>query len=123
MSELNNQQMLFIGNELIAAVKNIFPQHAEFESRYSSWAFESTIFWKLNNSANRPNKPSRIILIIIPKEAIMDANYEQRKLAVHEQFKKYIQSRYDKFNPNHEEAPDQAPPVEKWLITHDILCV
>ena len=120
---MNNQQLVSIGNELITSVKGIFPQNAEFECHYDSTrlAFVCTVYWKLNNDDRRPNKPSRIIVIVVSSESIEDSGYEKRKSIVHERFKTFIQAKYNQFTPNHDEPYGKPPPTEEWLIDNNLL--
>jgi hypothetical protein len=120
---MNDRQLLAISDELIAFVKELFPKHAEFNSwmDHSKWAYICNICWKLNSDKDRPNKPSRIILVIISREAIEDSNYENRKQIVQEKFKAIIQEKYKLFNADHDIPRYQSPPTEEWLVDSNSL--
>lgn len=120
---MNNHQLLVIGDELIASVKELFPKHAEFNSQidHSKHAYICSIYWKLNNDKDRPNKPSRIILVTISREAIEDSDYENRKQIIQERFKAVIAAKYKSFNPEHDIPRYQSPPTEEWLIENNSL--
>lgn len=120
---MNDCELLVIGDELITSVKELFPKHAEFNSwiDHSKWAYICNVCWKLNNDKNRPNKPSRIILVNIPREAIEDSNYENRKQILQERFKAIIQEKYKSFNPEHNIPRYQSPPTEEWLVNNNTL--
>jgi len=120
---MNNNQLLSIGDKLIASVKELFPKHAEFNSwvDHSRSAYVCNISWKLNNDVNRPNKPSRIILVIISREAIEDCNYENREQIIKEKFKDIIQKKYKSFDPDHDVSRYQSPPTEEWFVDSNIL--
>jgi len=123
MSKMSNQQILSIGDDLIVTAKDLFPQHAEIDSRYDfdRLAFVCTIHWKLNNDDSRPNKTSRIILIVIPREVLEDTHYERRKQIVRERFKRYLEKKTPLFNPDHNELYGNPPPVEEWLVVNNLL--
>jgi len=118
---MNDHQLLDVCEQLIAVIKDLFPEHAEFNSwiDHSRYACISRISWKLNNDENRPNKLSRIILVIIPCESIEDSDYKNRKQIVQERFKSFIQKKYVKFNPDHDVSRYKPPPTEEWLIDND----
>jgi hypothetical protein len=81
---MDDEKIHAIGNELIDSIRDIFPKESKIESFMdgSRLSFVCSLYWKLGNDASRPNKPSKIILIIISYEAIEDSNYEQRQQVV-----------------------------------------
>ena len=115
---MNDNQLLAISEELVDAIKESFPSHAEFNFWVDHLrdACIIRICWKLNNDKDRPNKFSRIILIVISREAIEDSDYKNRKQLVLEKFKSFIQENYKSFIPNHDAPRYQSPPTEEWLL-------
>jgi hypothetical protein len=119
------QYVLNFGDKLVEAVKHIFPSNAEF----ISWCVPSEseyvckVQWKLNNDASRPNKMSKAIQIIIPKEMFEDclnedALSEKRGVKVQEKFKGFISEKYKVFDPDHN---GNVQPLEKWVFSTNIL--
>lgn len=106
-----------IGRELINSVLHMFPPLAEEAPKTTmlNGDFHAIIYWKINNDPNRPNKPSCRIRIIIPHEAINDVHYEQNKDKVKIKFSKFIETKLQNFNPDHNE-PVSSPPIEEWLV-------
>jgi len=112
---MNTQKILSIGSNLINTVKKIFPQHAEYELGGDSNGFYCLIDWKLHNDKIRPNKRSRIIKIIISTEALDDYNDSSLQLQQSSQTNlyKHINSKYRKFNPDHNVPKGREAPVEE----------
>src|SRR5690606_24396629 len=100
---MDKSEIIKIGDDLIESVKDIFPADAEYDSRFDGMrgGYVSRINWKLNNDETRPNKPARIILIIISEEAVDDSDYWNHRLDVQQKFYKEIKQRYVSFVPVH----------------------
>jgi|GEM_PF-1252232 hypothetical protein len=107
-----------IGDQLLESVKDRFPSHTEYGSTidHGRYAYLANIHWKLNTDKNRPNKTSRIILIVISGEAIEDSDYDKRCNLVQERFKKFISEKMKYFNAEHGESYGKVPPVEEWYV-------
>lgn len=120
---MDEQKWLSIGDELINSVKDQFPSHAVFSSTvdHLRHSYAANIYWKLGNDRARPNKPSRIIQVIISGEAIDDSQYDSRRDNMRERFVKYITSKNNQFNPEHDEPYGKSPPVEEWLVDNTVL--
>ncbi len=122
---MNKQALVSLGDDLISNIKDLFPESSEFESQYNSnkRAFECTIYWHLNNDEARPQKLSRIILIVISNEALEEFHSRgkgKQKIA-QEKFERYIKEKLKLFSPDHNESSRHAPPVEEWLIDNNLL--
>lgn len=105
--------------ELKNIIKDIFPENAELKC----YDIDIVISWKLNNDKNRPNKRSKTIKIIITEEFFEDYrdNTEDKQKAAREGFKKYIKTKYENFEPDHDEQKYQPPPMEEWVqLTSDL---
>jgi len=120
---MNRGKVRATGNELIDSVRDVFPNGSEIETLMdgSRLSFVCSICWKLRTDLARPNKPSKIILIEIPYEVIEDSNYNENKLKVNAKFKKFIVTKYEDFNPDHNEPRDKSPPNEIWVVFSNIL--
>lgn len=120
---MNDKELLAIGNELISSMNGIFPPEANFETflDHSRLSFACSIYWKLGNDRNRPNKPSKIIIILISYEAIEDSNYQKRDREVQDKFRSFIDAKYKTFNPDHNEPREKSPPNEEWIVVSNIL--
>lgn len=120
---MDEQKWLSIGDELINSVKDQFPSHAEFSSIVNPLrhSFVANIHWKLGNDRARPNKSSRIMQVIISDEVIDDSQYDSCQVNVKERFVKYITSKNNQFNLEHDEQYGNSPPVEEWLVDNAVL--
>lgn len=120
---MNQEKWKAIGDELLESIKDMFPPHAEFSSivDHGRYSYLANIHWKLNNDNKRPNKPSRIILIVISGEALEDSDYNNRSNLVQERFKKFICDKVKHHNAEHDEPYGDAPPVEEWLVDTRLL--
>lgn len=120
---MDETKWLSIGDKLVESVKEKFPSHAEYSSiiDHRRYGYLANIHWKLNNDKNRPNKPSRIILIVISGEAIEDSDYDKRHAVVQERFQKFINEKVKHFNPEHDEPYGKAPPIEEWIVDTGLL--
>lgn len=120
---MDDQKWLSIGDELIKSVKDKFPLYAEISSIIDRdrRGYVARIHWRLGSDKERPNKSSRIILVIISGEAIDDSHYDSRRNEVHAKFEKFIDSKIKQFNPEHDESYNKLPPVDEWLV--DNACI
>lgn len=77
-----------------------------------------SIHWKLNNDPERPNKYSKTIVIIIPRELLEDfPNYpENMQSSALSNIGLYITEKQRTFNPDHDVPKYQQPPTEQWVI-------
>ena len=120
---MDNDSLRAIGDELIGSIRGVFPNGAEIETCMdgSRLSFVCTVYWKLGDDISRPNKPSKIILIIISYEAIEDSDYHQHEQAVKDKLREFIKTKYKDFNPNHNEPRENSPPNEEWIVVSNIL--
>ncbi len=111
--------------QFVDLIKDVFPNHAEF----NTWCDGSRmscicrICWKLNDDKSRPNKPSKIILIVISHEALDDYNdgSTNEQQDAQERFKEFIKKKYSNFDPNHDTPKYQTPPTEEWLVITSLI--
>lgn len=97
-------------------IKPIFPKEAEI-TVIDHEDPEIRVVWKLLNDPNRPNKRSKLLRIIIPREAITDCHDFE---AAGTKFEKIIKQKYLTFNPDHNMSIYDTP-TEEWIIsTFDI---
>jgi len=104
-------------NQWIQLIRPIFPPEASMQV-HEAGDIVLRIDWKLGNDLERPNKPSRIIKIVISEQAIEDCHDFSK---AGEKFRKIIENKFRGFNPEHNHSQFVSPPVEEWLIsTFDI---
>lgn len=119
---MNHKEIISIGDELINAVKGVFPKNAEIESRFDGdrRAYVCTVYSKINNDKTRPNKPSRIIVIIIDRDSILDADYVNRKTIIIEKFSVFIRAKYEQYEPDHNVPSSLSPPIDEWYVDSEV---
>jgi hypothetical protein len=100
---------------LMDIVKPIFPNNAEIRRRPSSDGLELRVVWKLTNDANRPNKRSRRIILVVSEEALEDYNDGNHDVK-EKRIMKVITERLKGFNPNHNTPYGQPEPEELWAL-------
>jgi hypothetical protein len=107
----------------VRLIKTIFPANAWITSRFSNNDHLIQIDWKLENDSENPNKRSKKIEIIIKEGAIedyLDKNKKDRELS-DILLKEFICERLNHFSSNNDIYATQYVPMEKWLISGDVL--
>lgn len=76
------------------------------------------IHWKLKNDPERPNKYSKTIVIVIPKELLEDFPYypDHKQNSALSNISLYIKEKLNTFAPDHDAPRYQQPPTEQWVI-------
>jgi hypothetical protein len=107
----------------VRLITPIFPTNAWIVASYSGGDHLIQIDWKLGNDSLQGNKRSRKIQIIIKEDAIddyLDKNKDEREL-YNVMLKQSICGRYDRFNPDNDAIMIKYVPMERWLVSKDIL--
>lgn len=99
--------------EWIELIRPLFPNDARIETDAGDDVV-LRIDWKLGSDPDRPNKRSRLIRVIIPREAITDCHDFK---TAGSRFRKIIQDRLSVFNPDHDIPKYGSPPIEEWVIS------
>jgi len=109
----------------VRLITPIFPENAWIASSYSDENHIIQIDWNLRNDPKQPSKRSRKIQITIKEDAIDD--YLNKSKAEREIYcttlKKLIGEWYDRFNPDNDYLTVRSVPMEKWLISREVLNV
>jgi len=105
-------------NEWIELVRPLFPKDAIIEVGPGKNDATLRIDWKLGNDPARPNKRSRIIKVIVSKEAMDDCR-DSKTAGL--KFRKVIENKLSTFNPDHNTPMHGITPIEEWIVsTFDI---
>lgn len=104
---------------VVDEIMKCMPKDAEKSQVQHGSCLALSIYWKLKNDPERPNKYSKTIVILIPKELIDDfpnypSNMQQSALT---KLASYISNQLKAFDPNHNAPRYIQPPTEKWVIT------
>ncbi len=106
-----------IQNHLVDIIRPLFPENAEFKLNSDN---QVTIFWKLGNDEDRPNKRSKIIRLNISREFMedYDAANENIKQEMETKFSGGVSQKLANFDPDHN-APygdGTLEPEEIWVV-------
>ncbi|HME44263.1 MAG TPA: hypothetical protein VKF36_14320 [Syntrophorhabdales bacterium] len=94
-------------------IRPLFPESAEIIEKVAGDDVVLLIDWKLG-----PKKRSRLIRVIVSKEAITDCR--DFKVAG-SQFEKIIRDKLSVFNPDHDTPEYGSRPTEEWVVkTSDV---
>lgn len=99
------------------------PGNAELILNEQADHYSASVFWKLNNDPDRPNKRSKTIAIIISRESIEDIDEmpaEMKNTALNK-LADIIKNKLSTFDPSHDTPYNEPGPVEKWVITLGML--
>lgn len=109
---------------LIETILSQMPLHAEkYITEAGGGNFALSIYWKLNNDPQRPNKYSRTIAIIIARELLEDfdgypSDVQESSLS---KVRSFISSKLKQFDPDHNHPRWAPEPIEKWTLSIDDL--
>jgi hypothetical protein len=97
----------------IELIRPIFPSGAIIGADENN-AVILRIDWFLGNDQKRQNRRSRLIIIVVSREAIEDCqDFDKAGL----KFQKIIEKKFSTFNPDHNHSILVRPPAEKWVIS------
>ena len=119
---MNSKEMEQPKKAWVELIKSLFPAHAEINTHNRSNDYYIDIQWYLRNDPDRPNKLSREIKIQITRAAMKDyLEFGSKQRSEWDmKFKKHVEEKLDKFNPEHDSHSGQTPPEEIWTITSSI---
>jgi hypothetical protein len=105
----------------IDSIRPLFPPNTqfEFERFVDSDDVVFKIHWTLKTDPKRPSKPSRLIRVVVTREAITDCN-DQAMAGL--RFHSIMQDRLSTFNPDHDNPVGTNSPVEDWVVSSADLC-
>lgn len=108
---------------VLAAIRAAMPAHAEIQVVPGLGAFNVQVSWRLNDDPERPNKMSKTISICVSHEAAQDfASLAPAKHnAAYKRLAKFLAARLANFDANHTSPRCAVPPVEKWMISSEVL--
>jgi len=104
-------------------IMTLMPENAEILLNEYGEHYSASIFWKLNNNSSRPNKRSKTIAIIISREFVEDINEmpEDLRKSTYQTLEDLIKSHLASFKADHDTPWNKPGPVEKWVITSEML--
>lgn len=99
------------------------PANAEIQIIQATGGFSVGVSWKLNDDPERPNKMSKTISITVSSEAAEDfaSALGQNQQEAYQRVNAFLSQKLANFDPNHDVPKYESPPVEKWVITTNVL--
>ena len=96
----------------------LFPKEAECTRVTAQGGLSFSVSWKLKNDSARPNKRSRLIILVIPEEFLEDyCDGSQHECGAREtRITEYVRERLKQFNPDHTTPYGQPVPQEEWVL-------
>ena len=116
---MNRDGLLSTKKYLESIIVPYLPNNYEHETELREYRdFHLEVSGKITGDPKRPNKPAKLIKIIIPKEKIDDyfEAPESSQKSFDEKLIKYIKTKSVNFNPDHGESYDRDTPIEEWLV-------
>lgn len=100
-------------------VKSVMPTDAKYIRNEQSDDYALSISWDLNTDPERPNKQSKVIALVISKEATEDFGElpSSMKENALERLRSILNSKLSSFEPDHNTPYNMPGPVEKWVIS------
>jgi hypothetical protein len=79
--------------------------------------------WRLGTDAQRPNKRSRLVRILISQEALEDyaRGNDGVRLASDSRFSAWLHRQLQSFDPDHDTPPGIEPPAVTWPVSTRVL--
>ena len=114
--------MLF-EDDILKVIRTAMPAGAEIQVIPGVGSLNVMVSWKLNDDPERPNKMSKTIAICVSHEAVQDyASASSADQAdAHHRLSSFLLKNIANFDPTHNAQKDEIPPVEKWVITSDVI--
>lgn len=101
----------------IELIRPLFPSNASIEIDEGD-DLVLRIDWELRNDLDRPHKRSRLIRVVISREAIEDCKDFN---VAGKRFRKAIEERLSLFNPEHNRPRYVGSPIEEWRVTTSVI--
>lgn len=102
-------------------VKETMPSEAAITLTSRNDEFYFSVYWKLNDDSDRPNKISKIIVICVTHEAVdsfkgLKVGTDQE--VAYSRVANYLSKMLAAFDPRHNSPKyPPGPPEERWCIT------
>lgn len=110
-------------HKIVQTIKSVMPQNADVSLAPTTSAIVVGVSWPLNDDPARPNKRSKTISIHVSHEAAQDfANVAPHDHgACYARIQNYLSQKLRSFDPKHTASVHEAPPVEVWVITSEMV--
>jgi hypothetical protein len=125
---LNMLAQLFTGDvlmsmheKLLQAIQVVTPPGAEIKTKNGIDGIGFSVSWLLGDDPERPNKRSKTIVISVSHEAAQDYETAPNSADAGARLQRILAENFANFDPNHDTAKYEPPPVERWVIRSDML--
>jgi hypothetical protein len=109
--------------QIIQAIKDSMPPNAEIRVSDDIHNFIVGISWKIEDDSKRLYKMSKTILICVSYEAAQAfaSVSAADQGAAYKRVTSFLSSKLATFDPNHNAPRNEAPPVEQWVISSNVV--
>ena len=111
-----------VQQQVFELIKAAMPEGSEVDVDSEYTELDVRLSWKIGDDPERPNRRSKTIRITMIQETaddIDDATALQQAAAL-ERIAVFLRSQFDALDPQHGSPRDQPPPMEHWVITHQV---
>lgn len=104
-------------------LRRSFPNGADLKVDPTSSDFKARVSWKVGTDPVRPNKISKLILVVVPGETADDYGNKpaERRKSDDLQLQKFIQAKLATHDPDHHRPKSVSPPEVQWVACSDVL--
>lgn len=103
---------------LRAIAERVFPAGARVIEPLGESDLMLLVSWRLGTDPTRPSKRSKTVQVVIAEEAIEDyteASVGERQRA-DARLERMLTAQLQELDPDHNAAPDEAPPLVHWVF-------
>ena len=116
---MNNE----LRNHWKSLLQPVFPAGTIFDVDPNTSDFRAEVRWKVGTDPDRPNKMSKTIFIIVPREAASDYANKNDAQRQSDDIKllEFVKSKLVNHDPDHDNPKDMKPPKVEWLAGSNVL--
>ncbi|MEK6805738.1 MAG: hypothetical protein AABY95_03715 [Pseudomonadota bacterium] len=109
--------------DILEMIKQQMPADADIVEASSLEGYVVNVSWKLDDDPERPNKPTKTISIHVSHEATEDfaAASKTKHAEAYKRISAFLAQKLAAFDPANNAPKYSPPPVEKWVITTNVL--
>lgn len=110
-------------DQILQAIKAAMPADAEIQVTPGIGSLNVGVSWKLNDDPERPNKMSKTIAICVSHEAAQDfaSASAANQSGAYRRVSAFLTQKLARFDPTHNAPKNEAPPIEQWTISSEVV--
>jgi hypothetical protein len=117
----NKGNYMPLNDAIFQVIQSVMPADAQIWIVPGTDALHVGVSWLLHDDPERPHKPSKTIAIIVSRDAVEDFGRTANLSSAQRRVTAFLQQQLAQFDPTHDTPKYEAPPVETWIITTQIL--